>query len=219
MRTPKSPARQTQSKARTSAASVDDSARLRRPDSVVPRPAFRESPALIAIKSHSLSDVIQQHIQELIFEGEINAGERINEKRLSEQLGVSRAPIREATRALQQLGLVDVINNRGVFVRSVNLKQVIDIFNIRVSLAELAASEAARRVNDTALVELGELIERMDSVRSPDEYLQLNLAFHQRIFELADNERLAELDEALGMELRLFRLRGLRSAGSMKVSN
>jgi len=127
--------------------------------------------------------------------------------------------VREATRALQQIGLLEIIKNRGVFVRSVNLKQVVDIFNIRVCLAGLAASEAARRMTDAAVKTISELIDRMQAARNAEEYLPLNLEYHRQIFLLSDNERLTSLDMSLGKELRLFRLRGLRSSGSMITSN
>ena len=66
---------------------------------------------------------------------------------------------------------------------------------------------------------LAALIERMHAARSAEEYLPLNLEFHRQIFAYSDNERLAALDLSLGKELRLFRLRGLRSTGSMHTSN
>jgi DNA-binding GntR family transcriptional regulator len=174
---------------------------------------------LFAVKNHSLGDVVQQLIEDWIFSGELSGGDRINEKQLSEQLGVSRAPIREATRGLQQLGLVEVIINRGAFVRSVNVKRVVEIFNIRACLARLAASEAVARITNAGLAKLEELIEQMQNPSSPEEYLRLNFAFHDQIFQISDNERLASLEIGLGKELRLFRLRGLRSGGGLNVSN
>lgn len=177
------------------------------------------NPTLTMLKGHSLTDVIQREIESLLFTGALDAGDRINEKQLAEQLGVSRAPVREATRALQQLGLVEIIKNRGVFVRSVNLKQVVAIFDIRVCLARLAASEAARRMTDASEKVLSDLIEQMSKATSAEEYLPLNLEFHKQIFQLSDNERLAQLDISLSKELRLFRLRGLRSTGGMRTSN
>lgn len=168
---------------------------------------------------HSLSVVIQQEIEQLLLSGELGAGSRINEKQIALKFGVSRAPVREATRALQQVGLVDIIRNRGVFVRNVNLKDVVAIFDIRVALARLAAGEAARRMTPAAVQTLADLIERMHTAGSADEYLPLNLEFHRQIFLLSDNARLAQLDTSLGKELRLYRLRGLRSAGSMRSSN
>lgn len=177
------------------------------------------NPMMIIVKEHSLTSVIQLEIENLLFSGQAKAGDRINEKQLAEQLGVSRAPVREATRALQQLGLLEIIKNRGVFVRSVNLKQVVDIFNIRVCLAGLAASEAARRMTDAAEKTISDFIDQMQAASNPEEYLPLNLEFHRQIFLLSDNERLASLDISLSKELRLFRLRGLRSTGGMHISN
>lgn len=176
-------------------------------------------PSLATLKDHSLTDVIQREIEILLFTDALRPGDRINEKQLAEQLGVSRAPVREATRALQEIGLVEIIKNRGVFVRTVNLKQIVDIFNIRGRLAELAAAEAARRISDASARDLGSLIEQMQSASTAEDYLTLNLEFHRQVFRLSDNERLAALDVSLGKEVRLFRLRGLRSKGSTETSN
>ena len=175
--------------------------------------------SLATLRDHSLTDVIQQEIENLLFTDALRPGDRINEKQLAERLGVSRAPVREATRALQEIGLVEIVKNRGVFVRTVNLKQVIDIFNIRGRLAELAAFEAARRIRDVSGLVLVSLVESMRSVATAEDYLPLNLEFHRQIFKLSDNQRLAALDVSLGKELRLFRLRGLRSKGSIETSN
>src|SRR5579871_5850845 len=82
---------------------------------------------LATLRDHSLTDVIQREIEKLLFTDELRPGDRINEKQLAERLGVSRAPVREATRALQEMGLVELVKNRGVFVRTVNVKQVVDI--------------------------------------------------------------------------------------------
>lgn len=175
--------------------------------------------ALATLKDHSLTDVIQREIENLLFTDGLLPGDRINEKQLAERLGVSRAPVREATRALQEIGLVEIVKNRGVFVRLMNLKQVVDIFNIRGRLAELAASEAARRISESSATALASLVDRMKSALTAEDYLALNLAFHRQIFLLSDNERLAALDLSLGKEVRLFRLRGLRSKGSIQTSN
>ncbi len=177
---------------------------------------------LAVIRERSLTDVIREEIERLIFSNKLNAGDKINEKSLAEKYSVSRAPIREATRALEQAGLVDIINNRGVFVRQVNLEQAIDIFNIRASLGRLAAREAAQRITkgESAklkglLVSLQEVADREDA----EEYLNLNLQLHHSIFSISRNERLARIDVDLSKELHLFRLRGLRTGGGIKVSN
>lgn len=180
---------------------------------------MREENNIEPLQDHSLSVAIQQEIEQLMLSGELRAGSRINEKQIAEKLGVSRAPVREATRALEQAGLVEIIRNRGVFVRNVSLKDVIAIFDIRVALARIAASEAARRATAASVQVLASLIRQMDATNSADEYLPLNIEFHRQIFVMSDNPRLAQLDTSLSKELRLYRLRGLRSAGSMQASN
>lgn len=171
------------------------------------------------LQDHPLSVAVQHEIEQLLLSGELQAGSRINEKQIAEKLGVSRAPVREATRALEQVGLVQIIRNRGVFVRNVSLKDVIAIFDIRIALARIAASEAARRATATSVRVLADLVEQMNAASSVDEYLAHNSEFHAQVFLLSDNPRLAQLDLSLSKELRLYRLRGLRSAGSVQASN
>ncbi|MEZ5810568.1 MAG: GntR family transcriptional regulator [Rhizobiaceae bacterium] len=177
---------------------------------------------LTLIRERSLTDVIREEIERLIFSNKLNAGDKINEKALAERYSVSRAPIREASRALEQAGLVEIINNRGVFVRRVNLGQVIEIFNIRAALGRLAAYEAARRISESEISALQDLVAELQEVADEEDaeaYLKLNLQLHQKIFDISGNKKLAKLDTDLGKELRLFRLRGLRSGGGIKVSN
>jgi len=177
---------------------------------------------LTLIRERSLTDVIREEIERLIFSNEMNAGDKINEKALSERYSVSRAPIREASRALEQAGLVEIINNRGVFVRRVNLGQVVEIFNIRATLGRLAGREAAQRIGGSQIATLKKLLSELQEVADRDDaetYLKLNLELHQKIFDIGGNKRLARLDVDLGKELRLFRLRGLRLGGGIKVSN
>ena len=177
------------------------------------------SSQLALVKDQSLTDLIGIEIENLIFSRKLSAGDRLNEKQLADQFGVSRAPLREATRALQTLGLVTIIKNRGVFIRSVNPKQVVDIFDIRVRLAGLAASQAARKMNYAAENALAALIDQMDLVQDAEQYLELNLEYHRQIFNLSGNERLAALDTSLGKEIRLFRARGLCFGGGLRTSN
>src|SRR5262245_432277 len=90
-----------------------------------------EDTALELLRSTSLATVIQEKIERMILEGELVAGQHLNELALAQSLGVSRSPVREACRKLEQAGLVEIINNRGMFVRRVDLQQALDIYAIR----------------------------------------------------------------------------------------
>ena len=170
----------------------------------------------------SLGDYVQRELERLILRGVLKPGEHIKEQSLAAKLGVSRGPVREACRALQRAGLVDIIPHRGVFVRDVDLRDATDVFDIRAELCGIVAREAVHNVSPKWARVLAGLIERMDEAarrKDADSYLELNLEFHATLYGLADNRRIVALDRALGNELLVYRRRGLASGGGIEMSN
>lgn len=185
--------------------------------------ATAEKPSPLAfLQSASLTSVIEDRIEHMILSGEVAAGQRINELALAQQLGVSRSPIREACRKLEQAGLVEVIKNRGVFVRSVDIRQALDIYEIRGALAQLAGGLIAERATDTDIAELREMVDQMDELARTgdvDEYYRRNIAFHVRLVQCTGNERLIEMLQGTDKELHLYRHRSLVQPEGVSVSN
>lgn len=180
------------------------------------------SASLAFLQSASLPSIIEERIEHMILSGELKAGQRINELVLAQRLGVSRSPIREACRKLEQAGLVEVIKNRGVFVRSVDMQQALDIYEIRGALAQLAGRLIAERATDEDIAELSEMVEKMDAVAlagNVDDYYRLNLAFHARLVQCSRNIRLIEMLLGTDKELHLYRHRSLVQAEGVMVSN
>ena len=91
-------------------------------DNVVPHPT------IALLRSASLSSAAQHEIERMILEGELGPGSKLTEAWLSERLGVSRGPIREAFRMLEEAGLVRQEKNRGVFVRDIPLEEALEIY-------------------------------------------------------------------------------------------
>src|SRR5258708_34524547 len=103
-------------------------------------------PAAIALlQSSSLPMLVQKGLERMIMAGELGAGAKLNEVALAERLGVSRGPVREAFRALEESGLVRQEKNRGVFVRQVSVEEADDIYEVRAIFDEWAG----RRVPHT----------------------------------------------------------------------
>ena len=170
----------------------------------------------------SLSSQIQAAIENMIVNGELKGGDRVNEIALSEKFGTSRGPLREACRALVQIGLLVAIPNRGVFVRELDLREALDVYDIRASLHDLIGSLVAERVRDDEVVELQQMVDEMDIYADAgdlEKYYPANLRFHERLLELAGNERLTRMYNNLIKELHLFRRKGLVQLGSMRISN
>lgn len=159
-------------------------------------------------RDRPLHDQVLEEIERLIISGELRPGDNLKENVLAEKWGVSRAPIREACRVLQQAGLVDIIPNRGVIVRKVSFRDVLHLFDIRAALWRLAAREATQNVTHRHITYLEELIVQMEEVierSDSDGYLDLNTEFHDAIVVLSHNRPLVRLQRDLFIQARLFR--------------
>ncbi len=170
----------------------------------------------------SLTARVQGALERMIVGGELKSGERINEKLLSARFGVSRGPIREACRALTQAGLLTAVPNRGMFVRELALKEVLELYDVRAALDDLAGRTLATRITRAQLEPLEHLVAEMDAAaaqRDLDRYYPLNFRFHDQLVRLAGNQRLILHYGTLVKELHVFRRRGLLEEGSMRVSN
>jgi DNA-binding GntR family transcriptional regulator len=165
---------------------------------------------------------VQCELERLILRGELRPGEHVKEQALATRLGVSRNPVREACRALEQAGLVAIIPHRGVFIREVDLQDATDVFDIRAEMSGIVAREAVRNVSPKSLDALSDLIKRMDEAviaNDADAHLEHNIEFHATLYRLADNKRIADLDRSLGNELLVYRRRGVASGGGLGSSN
>ena len=157
----------------------------------------------------------------MILSGELSPGEPINEKTLAERMSVSRGPIREACRRLEQAGLVEIIVNRGVFVRKLSPEDAAELCDIRAVLSGYAGRLLAQRVTAGQMAELTEAILRMEALAEDGDvggFYSLNAAFHKTLFEFAGNARLARMYAALSKELHLFRWRALMISANLGKS-
>ena len=106
---------------------------------------------LSVVKNVSLTSVLEKEMERLILTGELEPGERINEIQLSNRFGTSRGPIREATRSLEAKGLVEVVRNRGVYVRRLSIEDAIEIYDVRAALFGQAGRLLSERMTDELL--------------------------------------------------------------------
>lgn len=169
----------------------------------------------------SLVSNIAGRVERMILKGEIDTGEKLNELALSQQLQVSRSALREAIRLLEPSGLVTILPNRGVFVRSVSLEEALDIFDIRAGLVYTAGQLAARRASEEDLKALEALHQDMIAAwqqRDFARYYEVNFDFHAAILKAAGNPRLASLYDMMSNELHLFRRRNLGNSAQLEVS-
>ncbi len=178
-------------------------------------------PTIAQLQSSSLTTVVQQEIERAILAGEYAPGEKLNEAALALKMGVSRGPVREAFRILDEAGLVRSEKNRGVFVRDIPMDEAIEIYELRAAMEELVGRHLARHITPAQFAEAEALVQAMDvAVQANDEmaYHQLNLGFHDRLVEMAGNRKLAGIYRKLVKELALIRRRNLDEVGVLPVS-
>jgi DNA-binding GntR family transcriptional regulator len=178
--------------------------------------------ALEIRRTESLTSLVRRELERMIETGELKAGDRLNENALALKLGVSRGPVREACRGLEQSGLVQVIVNRGVFVREISNRQAWELYEIRASLYGLAGRLMAACADAAQVATLRGLIDEMEGPAEREElnvFYPLNLQFHEAIVRFSDNARLAALCTSVHRETHLFRRLTLDMPGRMKLSN
>lgn len=169
-----------------------------------------------------LSPAIAEELKRLIYSGEIQPGDRLNEAALALRMGTSRGPIREAIRMLAGLGLVTAVPNRGVFVRQISVREMLEIYELRALVFGFAAERASEHVDDSHRTELEELLDRMDTACEAGDgtlYYELNLRFHTVILELCGNQRAHQAYDDYIKELHLFRRSYFNAPGNMRRSN
>src|SRR4051794_34465324 len=105
-------------------------------------------------RTRTIPEQIAHDVSNAIVNGEYRGGERIREQELATLYGVSRGPVREAIRALQERGLVNFFPRRGAYVVNVTLDTIIEVFNVRACLMGLAARDLARRKDPQFLIDL-----------------------------------------------------------------
>jgi DNA-binding GntR family transcriptional regulator len=141
---------------------------------------------------HRARDEARRVLERMILSGELPGSTRLEEVRLSEQIGVSRTPVREALIALEREGLVRSRPQRGFFVVRPDAAMVREIYPILAAL-ELAALELSGSALAAAAPELRALNDAMRRERKRARQYELDRAFHARLTEGCGNERLLEL--------------------------
>ncbi|HXF97393.1 MAG TPA: GntR family transcriptional regulator [Gaiellaceae bacterium] len=150
-----------------------------------------------------LREQVKEILLERILRGELPAGHRLVETRIARELGTSQAPVREALRDLQNMGLVESEPFRGARVRPVDDTTLLAVFPVRAALEELAAREAAKRADgDVAPLER-ELEAMRAAARKGDWRTQIahDIRFHRAVVEMAGNEPLLRSWLVLGIDL------------------
>ena len=165
----------------------------------------------LSITNRSLHDQVVSRVRDLIIEGVLEPGSRIDEAGLIEELGDSRTPFREALRTLAAEGLVIVRPSKGSIVRKWTSKEVSSMLEVLGNLEQLAGELACTRASDAEIALLIDLHNRMlEHYRAGDRmpYYKLNQEFHSRLTALSKNETLEEMQRILQARLKRIRYIG-----------
>ncbi len=159
----------------------------------------------------SLQERTYKALRSALLDGKFPVGERIFEAEVAQQLGVSRVPVREAVRRLQQDGLLEVRPRSGIYVASVSPEEADDVYRIRAALEGAAASLAAERITASELTALRRLLQRERESkgngrsRSQSQVVVRADEFHRAVHVYARSPRLYELLELIYAQVMHFR--------------
>lgn len=169
--------------------------------------------ALALLQGTSLTRLVAESIEELILVGELGPGSKLNEVALAQRFGISRGPLREALRLLEESGLIRQEKNRGAHVRKVALSEAADIYDVRAGLDATAGRLLAERITPEQLRTLREMTATMREIEpgDVDRFHELNLSFHDCIVTMTGNPVLIEQYHKLTKLLVLFRRRNLQA--------
>lgn len=153
-------------------------------------------PLTVGAAHPPLREVVAAELRRLILDGRLAPGERLVEDRLAELLGVSRNPVREAIRALEAEGFIDVAARRGAFVATLSERQAADLFVVRLALEPLGARLAAENVSPEPVARMRSLLEQAQTSSENsdlDVLSRLHSELHSVIFEMTDNAYLTAI--------------------------
>jgi DNA-binding GntR family transcriptional regulator len=147
-----------------------------------------------------LADQVKDRLLEGILDGHYPPDSRIIETQVARELGTSQAPVREALRGLEALGVVEITPFRGARVRRPSRREIIEAYVVRSTLEVLGARSAVQRMTDEDIDELAGYVEAMRVAAGHDDgpgVAEADARFHGRIIELADNGTLKKVWRSL----------------------
>ncbi|KIL46747.1 GntR family transcriptional regulator [Jeotgalibacillus soli] len=168
-------------------------------------------------KSLSYHDQVHQTLKEMIIVGDYKPGERLYEAKIAREFEVSRSPVREAIRTLEQEGLLILDDRSRIFVYKPSIKDAVEIYECRQVLESLAVSLATQHAMEEEIMKIEMIISRSHELYianhrdSPLEILHLNSAYHDAIIHASKNKRLEKQLENLRVLTFFYR--------SMNVEN
>jgi DNA-binding GntR family transcriptional regulator len=173
------------------------------------------------IEFKPLNQIVFERLQSEILRNQLKPGDQLHQEELTDRLGVSRTPVREAIQRLQAEGLVTFIPRKGAVVSYIPHKRIEEIYDVRGRLEAYAASLAVHNLKPPQVARLKRLVgemERLDPETQLEESLERNQEFHYIIYSAAENQTLVEIIGQLWKQIRRLRSLYLLTANGYKES-
>ncbi len=165
---------------------------------------------IIAIPRAALHEQVTHRLRQMLVEGRIAPGAKLNERELCEELSVSRTPLREAIKTLAAEGLVELLPNRGAIALQLGEADILNTFEVMAGLEGLSGELAAQRIGEDALNEIKAMHFEMKAAytrRDLSNYYRLNAAIHRAINTAAGNPVLTATYNQVNARLQALRFR------------
>jgi DNA-binding GntR family transcriptional regulator len=162
------------------------------------------------IDRQGLTAAVTAKLRDMIVEGVLTPGTRLNERVLCEQLAVSRTPLREAFKTLEVEGLIDVLPNRGAIVAQMSIADIEQTFEVMGALEGLSGQLACERITDGEIAEIRALHYEMLAAHSRSDlptYYRINHVIHDRINAAANNAVLTQTYLQINARIQSLRFR------------
>ena len=160
-----------------------------------------------------LREVVFNNIRDAILKGQLKPGERLLENHLADKLGVSRTPVREALRMLEQENLVELIPRRGAQVLDISAEDIKNILEIRSALEVVSIRHACQKMDNDSLKELKKHNAEFEAAFEARDYEGVATAdekFHDVIFSAAGNKRLVVIISNIQAQVYRYRMAYLK---------
>ncbi|HEY8370322.1 MAG TPA: GntR family transcriptional regulator [Thermodesulfobacteriota bacterium] len=168
-----------------------------------------------------MADRIAEALRDAIIAGTLEPGSRVNESEIAARYRISRSPVREALRLLQQEGLIAMEPRRGAFVKRLTPQEVVDVYDVKSVLEGRATGLATRRMTESEIDSLAACVARMErEVAAGDmtAYVDSTRQFHEIIVRGAGNATLASIYQGLERKIHWLRTLSLSRPGRVEVS-
>jgi DNA-binding GntR family transcriptional regulator len=176
---------------------------------------------MLRIPIKSLHQEVAWRIRDMIRKGQLQKGDKIVEKELCQNLGISRTPLREALRLLSSEGLIELVPNKGAHVAEPSMGDIREMFWIMSILEGTCARECAEKMNEEGMKRLDDLygkLEKHAQEKNHEKYMAVNHKYHTLIQELAGSKILSEVISGLRQKILLYRYKQIYQPNRLETS-